>query len=87
MDVQDLSKLRIGQDQREPLPVAKKRRRLAITAFIAAIGVIALGLLAWTGRLLPSLDVATVKVALTFPSRALTELIPLCWRRQPVCRD
>jgi len=74
MEARDLSKLKIGIDQREPLRAGKNQKRLLWWAVPSLVVVSVVGFLALTGRLIPPMDAPTVKVSFTFPSRALTEL-------------
>jgi RND family efflux transporter MFP subunit len=74
MDAQDLSKLKIARDEGNPSQVVKRWRVAAISAFLVMVGSVILGFLAWTGRLLPAIEVPVIKASATFPSRALTVL-------------
>lgn len=74
MENSDLSKLRIESDQRLSQSGGKRRKRRLWLIVPSVVLVLAIAYLGWTGRLVAPADVQTAKVALTFPSRALTVL-------------
>jgi RND family efflux transporter MFP subunit len=74
MSQDDLNKLRIGDDYWGSPGSGRRRKKLIWGLSIVSAVVVIVIILAWTGRLLPAVSVSTAKVALTFPSRALTEL-------------
>ncbi|MDQ1237830.1 MAG: hypothetical protein QG577_14 [Thermodesulfobacteriota bacterium] len=74
MGQDDLDKLRIGENYRGSSGPGRRRKKLVWGLSIVSAIVVIVIILAGTGRLLPAVPVSTAKVALTFPSRALTEL-------------
>jgi len=74
MSENDLQKLRIGENFRSSSTAGRRRRKIVWGLSIISIIVVLVTILAWTGRLSPATPVTVSKVALTFPSRALTEL-------------
>jgi len=73
MEKQDLSKLRIGADLRDTFAQGARRKRIFVAAIIG-LTLITVGVLAWMGKLTSAVEVPTVKVSRTFPSKALTVL-------------
>ncbi len=74
MENSDLSRLRIESEQRLSQSGGKRRKRRLWLIVPSVVLVFAIAYLGWTGRLVAPADVQTAKVALTFPSRALTVL-------------
>jgi RND family efflux transporter MFP subunit len=74
MENSDLSKLRIEADKRGAASeVGPKKRRLRLLV-VLVLCALTLVYLMWMGYLIPAAEVQTAKVALIYPSRALTTL-------------
>ena len=74
MAQEDLNLLKIDSDDRTIASRLKHRRRFFWIIIVCLILCLMLAILGWTGRLLPAARVSVTKVALTLPSRALTQL-------------
>ncbi len=74
MPQEDLSRLRIGSNQRNASSGRRGRRRLRWIIGSAVTLCLVGAILGWTGRLRPALPVSAAMAAFTLPSRALTEL-------------
>lgn len=74
MAQEDLNLLKIGSDDRTIASRLRHRRRFFWIIIVCLILCLMLAILGWTGRLLPAARVSVTKVALTLPSRALTQL-------------
>ncbi|AFM25396.1 efflux RND transporter periplasmic adaptor subunit [Desulfomonile tiedjei] len=74
MENSDLSKLRIEADKRGSASGSRPKKRRLWLLVAVVLGVVAFVYLARMGFLIPAAEVQTVKVALIYPSRALTIL-------------
>ncbi len=74
MTQQDLKLLKIDSDEIANARGHRRRRHtILLSAFLVCL-FMGLAILGWTGRLRPAVPVSVSRVALTLPSRALTEL-------------
>jgi|UniRef100_A0A7C4ESP9 RND family efflux transporter MFP subunit len=74
MPQEDLSRLRIGSDERTASSWFRRRKRFTLTIAVAVALCALAAILGVTDRLRPALPVSVAKAAFTLPSRALTEL-------------